>query len=204
MRVGFKASAWEYAAAPARCGASALQALHRHRSSVRAHRAAQRDPAPVLQQGALTNPGHVTLTLHARLLGWGPQARPQPAAAVSSVPATPSRGAAAAAGAGGGGAPAPRGAPARRGGAPAPPPPPPEGAPRTDTLSCKRAAAPPRAPVVLVSAGSFNPPTHMHLRMCEVAAHELGQVRRGPLVLRRLRPEPANKNASVKPVCSCF
>jgi nicotinic acid mononucleotide adenylyltransferase len=31
--------------------------------------------------------------------------------------------------------------------------------------------------VVLVSCGSFNPPTIMHLRMCELAADALGQVR---------------------------
>ena len=29
----------------------------------------------------------------------------------------------------------------------------------TDKLSCKRAALPPRTPAVLVSCGSFNPPT---------------------------------------------
>ncbi|GBF96571.1 nicotinamide nicotinic acid mononucleotide adenylyltransferase [Raphidocelis subcapitata] len=45
----------------------------------------------------------------------------------------------------------------------------------TDKLSCKRAAAPPRTPCVLVSCGSFNPPTNMHLRMCELAAEELGR-----------------------------
>ena len=48
----------------------------------------------------------------------------------------------------------------------------------TDKLCCKRAAAPPRTPLVLVSAGSFNPPTFMHVRMCEVAAQALAQVGR--------------------------
>ncbi|KAG2423114.1 hypothetical protein HXX76_002338 [Chlamydomonas incerta] len=47
----------------------------------------------------------------------------------------------------------------------------------TDKLSCKAAAAQPRAPLVLVAAGSFNPPTVMHLRMAELAANEL--MRRG-------------------------
>jgi hypothetical protein len=47
----------------------------------------------------------------------------------------------------------------------------------TEKLSCNRNAAAPRTPVVLVSAGSFNPPTYMHLRMCEVAVQELAQVR---------------------------
>jgi hypothetical protein len=53
----------------------------------------------------------------------------------------------------------------------------------TDKLSCKVASQPPRTPCVLVSAGSFNPPTYMHLRVCEVAAQELAQVR---LVFRRV------------------
>lgn len=50
----------------------------------------------------------------------------------------------------------------------------------TDKLSCKR--PPPHGqgqehkPVVLVSCGSFNPPTIMHLRMFDLAAHHLTQV----------------------------
>nr|ACR39519.1 nicotinate/nicotinamide mononucleotide adenylyltransferase [Chlamydomonas reinhardtii] len=47
----------------------------------------------------------------------------------------------------------------------------------TDKLSCKAASTQPRTPVVLVAAGSFNPPTVMHLRMAELAADEL--LRRG-------------------------
>ncbi|BDA45530.1 Nicotinamide/nicotinic acid mononucleotide adenylyltransferase [Coccomyxa sp. Obi] len=46
----------------------------------------------------------------------------------------------------------------------------------TDKLSCKRAAQQPGAPhkpVVLLSCGSFNPPTYAHLRMFELAAQEL-------------------------------
>lgn len=45
-----------------------------------------------------------------------------------------------------------------------------------DKLSCKRAAQRPGAthePVVLLSCGSFNPPTYAHLRMFELAAQEL-------------------------------
>ena len=47
----------------------------------------------------------------------------------------------------------------------------------TDKLSCKRAARPPRTPVVLVSAGSFNPPTVAHVAMCDAAAAALAEVR---------------------------
>ena len=53
----------------------------------------------------------------------------------------------------------------------------------TDKLTCK-AAAPHKAgehkPVILVSCGSFNPPTFMHLRMFELAANHLAQVRLMP------------------------
>ena len=50
-----------------------------------------------------------------------------------------------------------------------------------DKLACKRAS--PHAPgeyrpVVLVSCGSVNPPTCMHLRMFELASQHLAQVRR--------------------------
>ena len=50
----------------------------------------------------------------------------------------------------------------------------------TDRLSCKRGAHQQgRAyqPVVLLSCGSFNPPTVAHLRMFELGAHALGKVR---------------------------
>lgn len=46
----------------------------------------------------------------------------------------------------------------------------------TDKLSCKAAARPPRTPVVLVACGSFNPPTALHMRMFDLAAHELTKV----------------------------
>ena len=49
-----------------------------------------------------------------------------------------------------------------------------------DRLSCKRGAhqhGRPYRPVVLLSCGSFNPPTVAHLRMFELAAHALGKVR---------------------------
>ncbi len=49
-----------------------------------------------------------------------------------------------------------------------------------DKLSCKAAAAAPREPVVLVACGSFNPPTVMHLRMLELAAHEMTRVSSAP------------------------
>ena len=48
-----------------------------------------------------------------------------------------------------------------------------------DKLTCKRAAHQPGSPyrpVVLLSCGSFNPPTLAHLRMFELAAHELAKV----------------------------
>ena len=48
-----------------------------------------------------------------------------------------------------------------------------------DKLTCKRAAHQPGSPyrpVVLLSCGSFNPPTVAHLRMFELAAHELAKV----------------------------
>ena len=52
----------------------------------------------------------------------------------------------------------------------------------TDKLSCKRASphglGQDYRPVVLVSCGSFNPPTVMHLRMFELAAQHLSRVRR--------------------------
>jgi len=60
----------------------------------------------------------------------------------------------------------------------------------TDKLSCKRSAH--RAgkqyrPVVLLSCGSFNPPTYAHLRMFELAAQQLTKViylsKRGALKL---------------------
>ena len=44
-------------------------------------------------------------------------------------------------------------------------------------LACRaRPPAEPYKPVVLVSCGSFNPPTHMHLRMFELARDYLAQV----------------------------
>ncbi|GLC41665.1 hypothetical protein PLESTB_000691000 [Pleodorina starrii] len=43
----------------------------------------------------------------------------------------------------------------------------------TDKLSCKMGVRPPRAPVVLVCCGSFNPPTIMHMRMVDLASDEL-------------------------------
>ena len=51
----------------------------------------------------------------------------------------------------------------------------------TDKLCCRRGAHQPgRAyrPVVLLSCGSFNPPTNAHLRMFELAAQQLQQVSR--------------------------
>ncbi|GFR44446.1 hypothetical protein Agub_g5657, partial [Astrephomene gubernaculifera] len=47
----------------------------------------------------------------------------------------------------------------------------------TYKLSCKARSAAPHRPVVLVSCGSFNPPTVLHLRMVDLAAEEL--MRRG-------------------------
>jgi nicotinamide mononucleotide adenylyltransferase len=44
---------------------------------------------------------------------------------------------------------------------------------RTDKL---RVQHPERRPVVLLSCGSFNPPTIMHLRMFDLAADALAQV----------------------------
>ena len=49
-----------------------------------------------------------------------------------------------------------------------------------DKLCCKLAGRPREgsySPVVLVSCGSFNPPTNMHLRMFDLAQHTLLQVR---------------------------
>lgn len=46
----------------------------------------------------------------------------------------------------------------------------------TDKLACRMDAQPPKTPTVLVSCGSFNPPTYMHLRMFELASQELAQV----------------------------
>ncbi len=49
-----------------------------------------------------------------------------------------------------------------------------------DKLSCKRRShelGKPYRPVVLLSCGSFNPPTVAHLRMFELAADELIKVR---------------------------
>lgn len=43
----------------------------------------------------------------------------------------------------------------------------------TEKLSCKTASSNPRTPTVLVACGSFNPPTFMHVRMCELASQEL-------------------------------
>lgn len=45
----------------------------------------------------------------------------------------------------------------------------------TDKLSCTRRSQdlPPLPPLVLVSCGSFNPPTYMHLRMLELARQEM-------------------------------
>jgi hypothetical protein len=51
------------------------------------------------------------------------------------------------------------------------------GALPTDKLCCKRGAAPPRTPTVLVYAGSFNPPTWAHVAVAEAAAAELAKVR---------------------------
>lgn len=48
-----------------------------------------------------------------------------------------------------------------------------------DKLACHRTVPPPRIPVVLVSCGSFNPPTIMHLRMFDLATEALAKVRRG-------------------------
>jgi len=46
-----------------------------------------------------------------------------------------------------------------------------------DKLCCKRGAhKDPYKPVVLLSCGSFNPPTHAHLRMFELALQQLAQV----------------------------
>ena len=50
----------------------------------------------------------------------------------------------------------------------------------TDKLCCKRGGhqpGRPYRPVVLLSCGSFNPPTNAHLRMFELAAQALQQVR---------------------------
>jgi hypothetical protein len=46
----------------------------------------------------------------------------------------------------------------------------------TDKLACRMDAAAPRRPTVLVSCGSFNPPTIMHLRMFDLATAALAQV----------------------------
>lgn len=45
-----------------------------------------------------------------------------------------------------------------------------------EKLACHRNVPPPRAPVVLVSCGSFNPPTVMHLRMFDLATAALAEV----------------------------
>jgi nicotinamide mononucleotide adenylyltransferase len=45
----------------------------------------------------------------------------------------------------------------------------------TDKLACHRHVPPPRTPAVLVSCGSFNPPTVMHMRMFELATAALAQ-----------------------------
>jgi Cytidylyltransferase-like len=61
----------------------------------------------------------------------------------------------------------------------------------TDKLACHlpsthgRREAHATRPCVLVACGSFNPPTIMHLRMCEAARHALEQVR-APLGLVQL------------------
>lgn len=45
-----------------------------------------------------------------------------------------------------------------------------------DKLACHRGVPPPRIPTVLVSCGSFNPPTIMHLRMFDLATAALAEV----------------------------
>lgn len=45
-----------------------------------------------------------------------------------------------------------------------------------DKLACHRNVAPPQTPTVLVSCGSFNPPTIAHLRMFDLATAALAQV----------------------------
>eukprot|EP00878_Enallax_costatus_P017516 GHUV01018400.1.p1 GENE.GHUV01018400.1~~GHUV01018400.1.p1 ORF type:complete len:174 (+),score=51.15 GHUV01018400.1:85-606(+) len=45
----------------------------------------------------------------------------------------------------------------------------------TDKLACHKHVASPRTPVVLLSCGSFNPPTVMHLRMFDLATSALAQ-----------------------------
>ena len=45
-----------------------------------------------------------------------------------------------------------------------------------DKLACHRNVPPPRQPAVLVSCGSFNPPTIMHLRMFDLATAALAEV----------------------------
>ncbi|KAF6255532.1 hypothetical protein COO60DRAFT_1296557 [Scenedesmus sp. NREL 46B-D3] len=45
----------------------------------------------------------------------------------------------------------------------------------TDKLACRMGVAPPRRPTVLVSCGSFNPPTIMHLRMFDLATAALAE-----------------------------
>lgn len=46
----------------------------------------------------------------------------------------------------------------------------------TDKLACHQHVAAPRRPVVLLSCGSFNPPTVMHLRMFDLATAGLAKV----------------------------
>lgn len=43
----------------------------------------------------------------------------------------------------------------------------------TDKLTYVLDSSPPRTPVVLLLCGSFNPPTHMHMRLFELASEEL-------------------------------
>jgi hypothetical protein len=47
----------------------------------------------------------------------------------------------------------------------------------TDKLACRMGVALPRQPTVLLSCGSFNPPTIMHLRMFDLATAALAKVR---------------------------
>jgi hypothetical protein len=46
----------------------------------------------------------------------------------------------------------------------------------TDKLACRMGVAAPRTPTVLLSCGSFNPPTNMHLRMFDLATAALAEV----------------------------
>lgn len=68
-----------------------------------------------------------------------------------------------------------------------------------EKLACHRNVPPPHAPVVLVSCGSFNPPTVMHLRMFDLATAALAEVGGAvQALIRQLTKKPPDKNARAR------